>query len=30
MNRLEELFIKLCYGEGLTEQEYNEYKQLSK
>lgn len=30
MNRIEELLIKLCYGEGLSEQEYQEYKQLTK
>lgn len=29
MDRIEELLIKLCYGEGLSEQEYQEYKQLT-
>lgn len=29
MNRIEELLIKLCYGEGLSEKEYQEYKQLT-
>lgn len=29
MNRIEELLMKLCYGEGLSEQEYQEYKKLS-
>ena len=30
MNRLEELLLKLVYGEGLTPKEYEEYKNLSK
>ena len=30
MNRLEYLIIKFCYGGGLTESEYQEYKQLTK
>lgn len=29
MNRIEELLMKLCYGEGLTEKEYHEYNQLT-
>ena len=29
MNRVEELLIKLCYGEGLSWEEYQEYKQLT-
>ena len=29
MDRLDELLIKLLYGEGLTEQEYEEYKKLT-
>lgn len=27
---LEELLLKLVYGEGLTQEEYKEYKNLSK
>lgn len=30
MKRLEELLLKLVYGEGLTLEEYEEYKNLSK
>ena len=30
MKRLEELLLKLVYGEGLTQKEYEEYKNLSK
>lgn len=30
MKRLEELLLKLVYGEGLTQEEYKEYKNLSK
>ena len=29
MDRLDELLIELLYGEGLTEQEYDEYKKLT-
>jgi hypothetical protein len=29
-SRLEYLFLKLCYGQGLTPEEYDEYKKASK
>lgn len=29
MKRLEELLLKLVYGEGLAPEEYKEYKELS-
>ena len=29
MNKLEELLLKLVYGEGLTPKEYKEYKELA-